>query len=54
MTANEILNLYYVGLISQDEATAKLNAIQVHGGFDTAGYTGYDYANPQWVTGEAA
>lgn len=44
------LALWKSGLISTSEALEALESINVHGGFDEHGYTGYDYTNQEWVT----
>lgn len=49
-TAAFTLALWSNGLISMSEALEALESINVHGAFDSNGYTGYDYTNQRWVT----
>ena len=53
MKAQEILEQWQVGLLTQAEAQHALEAVNVHGGFNDTEYTGYDYTNQQWITTEA-
>lgn len=49
-TATELLSMWNAGLVTQEETEVLLEALQVHGGFNSEGYTGFDYNNQEWVT----
>jgi len=51
---NEIINRYKNGLLTEAEATEKLDKLQIRGAFGTENYfyIGYDYKNQRWVTVE--
>ena len=44
-----ILTMWRDGLIDTAEATMRLDAIQVRGGFEPGEFAGFDYANQKWI-----
>ena len=47
--AQTILTMWHDGLITTADATQRLDAIQIRGGFEPGKFTGYDYANQTWI-----
>ncbi len=44
-----IVGRVFGGYISEAKAAGLLSDLNVHGGFNSKGFLGYDYANQQWV-----
>ena len=54
MTAQRAIELYNAGLLTHDECVARLETMQIRGGFQDAGnaninFVGYDYRNQAWI-----
>lgn len=43
-----IIQLYTDGMIRLPELNARLDLLQVRGGWENGIYTGFDYANQRW------
>ncbi len=48
-TLPSIKFLYGNGSLTESEAGAKLEALNIRGAFDCGAFLGYDYSNQEWV-----
>lgn len=52
--SHPLLDQFYSGLCTREEVLAALDRVQIRGAFGEDGsFTGYDYANQDWIVARA-